>query len=287
MRQMERIASRVPYMVAPGNHEYMPLIGCVVPIGYPFGCTATEIALILKLINANHVPPTGHTSDDGVNYRNRFQMPGPHRNDMYTFAVGQIRYVVLNSEVYFSKLFTAQDRQEQHRFLVEQLQLANQRRSAQPWLIVLLHRPLYCSGTAWRGRRAGASRLLRTHLEEAVHRHGVDLVIVGHNHHYERSHPVHQKRVHGDRSLTIVRNPTASVYIVNGAAVRQRASRYLKYSYFNSIIITPNQTFGTPTANQGNHEGLNRFSSQAPGERNRLHRVISQFRNQKITKLSP
>ena len=52
------------------------------------------------------------------------------------------------------------------------------------WKIVALHHPPYSSGR--HGSTAGAKEL----LEPIVTRHHVDLVLAGHDHHYERTHPM-------------------------------------------------------------------------------------------------
>jgi 3',5'-cyclic AMP phosphodiesterase CpdA len=51
------------------------------------------------------------------------------------------------------------------------------------WKIVLLHHPLYSSG------RHGSTVGARERLEPILARHHVDLVLAGHDHHYERTHP--------------------------------------------------------------------------------------------------
>jgi 3',5'-cyclic AMP phosphodiesterase CpdA len=51
------------------------------------------------------------------------------------------------------------------------------------WRIVMLHHPLYSSG------RHGSTIGARTRLEPILARHHVDLVLAGHDHHYERTHP--------------------------------------------------------------------------------------------------
>jgi 3',5'-cyclic AMP phosphodiesterase CpdA len=55
--------------------------------------------------------------------------------------------------------------------------------STSQWRIVALHHPLYSSGE--HGSSVGA----RARLEPILTRHRVDLVLAGHDHHYERTHP--------------------------------------------------------------------------------------------------
>lgn len=52
------------------------------------------------------------------------------------------------------------------------------------WRIVCLHHPLYSSG------RHGSTLEARERLEPILRRHHVDLVLAGHDHHYERTHPI-------------------------------------------------------------------------------------------------
>lgn len=55
--------------------------------------------------------------------------------------------------------------------------------STSQWKIVVLHHPLYSSG------RHGSTVGARERLEPILVRHHVDLVLAGHDHHYERTHP--------------------------------------------------------------------------------------------------
>lgn len=52
------------------------------------------------------------------------------------------------------------------------------------WKIVALHHPVYSSG------RHGSTERLQEHLEPVLLQHKVDLVLAGHDHHYERTVPI-------------------------------------------------------------------------------------------------
>lgn len=56
--------------------------------------------------------------------------------------------------------------------------------SANQWKIVLLHHPPYSSG------KHGSTPGARAVLEPILGRYRVDLVLAGHDHHYERTHPI-------------------------------------------------------------------------------------------------
>jgi predicted phosphodiesterase len=57
--------------------------------------------------------------------------------------------------------------------------------STNQWKIVALHHPLYSSG------RHGSTVGARERLEPILERHHVDVVLAGHDHDYERTHPQH------------------------------------------------------------------------------------------------
>jgi 3',5'-cyclic AMP phosphodiesterase CpdA len=56
--------------------------------------------------------------------------------------------------------------------------------SSNQWKVVALHHPLYSSG------RHGSTRGAEERLAPLLGRHHVDLVLSGHDHHYERTHPM-------------------------------------------------------------------------------------------------
>ena len=56
--------------------------------------------------------------------------------------------------------------------------------AARPWRVVCLHHPVYSSG------RHGSTQLLVDELAPVLAEHEVDLVLSGHDHHYERTVPI-------------------------------------------------------------------------------------------------
>lgn len=104
---------------------------------------------------------------------------------------------------------------EQYRWIEDDLQMAAESRNKTPWLVLVGHRPLYCSSNSVVKRRCTEEApLYRSWLEPLLHRYKVDIYMCGHNHQYERSYPVYQ----GNLTSKDYSNPQATVYIVNGAA---------------------------------------------------------------------
>ncbi|XP_015794313.1 acid phosphatase type 7 [Tetranychus urticae] len=192
MQAIEPMTSSVPYMVVPGNHEYLPIIG-----------------------------------DSGVAYKYRYKMPG-ESNDMYTFTVGPILFITISTEFYYYlEGGGAKKVAEQRDWLENVLTEANQpeNRAKHPWIIVLGHRPFYCSSSRF-GRCPGGTTWIRTGsnylgkgLEDLFYKGGVDLVFGGHNHQYERMYPVYDLKISG--SSTPYLNPNATTYIISGSAGNQ------------------------------------------------------------------
>lgn len=150
MNKVQPIAARVPYMVTAGNHEF----------GYLFAA-----------------------------YKARFFMPGVIDEGVgsgdgmyYDWTYGKIHFAALNSE---SPIDTALFTPEQHKWAKKDLALIN--RKTHPWSIAHFHRPLYCA-TA-KGGECG-KHLMKMGLEDVLVDAKVDMVLVGHEHTYERTYPV-------------------------------------------------------------------------------------------------
>ena len=88
----------------------------------------------------------------------------------------------------------------QHRWLLRDL--ASVDRSRTPWLIVMLHVPWYHSSKA----HGDESAKMRNDMEDHLYAAGVDLVVAGHIHAYERTSPIYRGLV----------NPCGPVHLMLG-----------------------------------------------------------------------
>lgn len=105
----------------------------------------------------------------GAPFREVFNLPAENGEKWYSYRWGR---------VYFAALDTESDYATQAAWLDQDL-AAN----TLPWKIVYLHRPPYSSG--WHG----SDDELREALAPVLEKHGVQLVLAGHDHNYERMHP--------------------------------------------------------------------------------------------------
>lgn len=140
---LEPLASQVPVMVCPGNHEYEPRYG-----------VSTYLA--------------------------RFVLPGKER--YYRFDYANTRVLMYDSVTYGDR--------ERVRWLESELRAARQDRHVH-WLILSMHHPLF-SSTIGRQGDGGRSRV----LAPLIDRYRPDLVLLGHNHNYERTYPLRGRFPH-------------------------------------------------------------------------------------------
>ncbi|TYZ65189.1 hypothetical protein PybrP1_000540 [[Pythium] brassicae (nom. inval.)] len=184
MEEIEPIAAAVPFMVAPGNHE-----------AHGAFSHYTERFRLMPA-NAGTV-----VSSNGEAPNNWF----------YSYDVGLVHFVFYSTEIYFKKTKESGVVARQEQWLRDDLARANANRAQQPWIIVLGHRPMYCtSDSANCGKKAA---FLRERLEDLFFEHGVDLYICGHQHNYERAFDVYKSQT--KRRTTNMRAPT---HILTGAS---------------------------------------------------------------------
>jgi len=173
---ISRSARHRPWMPAPGNHENEAGNG---PYGY-------------------------------LSYQTRFLLPGngtpAHRGQWYAFTAGPVRVVALNNDDVCLQDggFSGIRRDSVPGYLADgvdpyvrgysgglqrrwlERELAAARRDEEiDWIVVVMHQPAVSSA-----HFNGADLGVRQNWLPLFDVYGVDVVLAGHEHHYERSHPV-------------------------------------------------------------------------------------------------
>jgi hypothetical protein len=112
-----------------------------------------------------------HNTPDAAPFRTVFSLPGASADTetWYSYDWGRIHFAALDTEADYATQIAWLD-----------VDLAA---TSLPWKIVYLHRPPYSSG------EHGSDTRLRDLLAPIAERHGVQLVIAGHDHDYERMLP--------------------------------------------------------------------------------------------------
>jgi hypothetical protein len=98
-----------------------------------------------------------------------FNMDGKH---YYAYSKGNVRFIVLDSNYMDAAQLTWVEKEV--------------RDATSPWKIVYFHHPLYSDG-----KFHGPNLDLRSRLEPLFEQHGVNVVLSGHEHVYERIEPQH------------------------------------------------------------------------------------------------
>jgi hypothetical protein len=105
----------------------------------------------------------------GAPFRDVFALPGGNGEKWYSYDWGRVHFVALDTEADYDTQVAWLDRD----LAATEL----------PWKIVYMHRPPYSSGSH------GSDTGLRARLAPVLENHGVQLVLAGHDHHYERMTP--------------------------------------------------------------------------------------------------
>lgn len=171
--QIEPVASRVPYMVCIGNHEY----------DWPHQPWKPDWS--------EEVYGKDGGGECGVPYSLRFRMPGNSsqetgtrapatRNLYFSFDLGVVHFVYFSTETNFLP------GGKQYEFLKKDLESVN--RTKTPFVVVQGHRPMYTTSYETRDRPFRVR--LQEHIEPLLVNNNVTLALWGHVHRYERFCPL-------------------------------------------------------------------------------------------------
>ncbi len=172
----------------------------------------------------------GYMTRDGFPYLTLHDVPAAdmaplaERGRYYSFDWGNVHFVAVDSNAPLVQ--AAQGRGPMLEWLERDLRVTRQY-----WKIVYFHHPPFAGGP---NERDPLSELARNHLVPLAERHGVQLVLNGHEHSYQRSHPLRDKQ--------IVAEGQGTVYVTSGGggvglyavhpnpavAVGQSAHHYLR-----------------------------------------------------------
>lgn len=123
------------------------------------------------------------TMNNGVDFLNRYPMPtrqsGSESDLAFSYEAGPV--FVIGSEGSYAGTDKAS---AQWNFIADKLKGVDRERT--PWVVVMFHTPWYNSNKCHHGE--GLKH--QWDMEELLYQYGVDIVVNGHIHSYERSYPV-------------------------------------------------------------------------------------------------
>jgi hypothetical protein len=148
--QVKKMASTIPYMTVPGNHES----------GFNF-----------------------------AHYKNRLTMPNYQNthNMYYSVELKNLKVLCFSSEAYY---YSNQDDIVKKQKLWLENELSQINRTIFPWVITMAHRPMYCSNNNEDDCVNFKRDKVRLDLEELFYKYNVTIEFWAHEHSYERTCPL-------------------------------------------------------------------------------------------------
>ena len=121
-----------------------------------------------------------------LNYRLRMPDYAQTANQYFSFDVGQIHFLAIDMDFYDNYTLNQTAMMD---WITNDLEMAVQQRDTVPWIIVLTHRPIYCSYSALIdpvNKRCYSFYSQRLIWDEIFYKYRVDMVLQAHVHSYER-----------------------------------------------------------------------------------------------------
>ncbi|KAF1792308.1 Metallo-dependent phosphatase-like [Phytophthora cactorum] len=171
---IEPYATRVPYMVSIGNHEYDYVTGGA---NDPSGATGEDGRMDFHPDWANY----GEDSSGECSVPMFYRWDAPANGNgiyWYSFDYGGIHVIQISSEHDWRR------GSKQYKWLENDLKNVDRKKT--PWVVLTSHRMMY---TTQLGEEADykVAQHFRDEVEDLLWTHKVNLMLVGHQHSYERS----------------------------------------------------------------------------------------------------
>lgn len=196
----------IPVQVALGNHDLDHKDTLEVGTAYEKRFRMPQVQPAIRDLATNDLFYKGETPDMEY-FQARTFVPYEWGNAYYSFVFGPSKHIVLSS---YSSFFPGSI---QHDWLLSELDRVD--RSITPWLIVMLHCPLY--STFHDHNREIFMSEARVHLEPIFVRHRVNFVMAGHLHSYMRTVPTIDSKP----------DPRGPIHIIQGNGGRQANEPYV------------------------------------------------------------
>lgn len=226
---IEPLASRVPWMVGPGNHELEITNDNKFYLSFEARYNMPQIKV--AEFGPITIPPKYHDDDQHLPYccSSVFQSIYNYGNSFYSFETASAHIVFLNP------YSTTDHNSEQYKWLISDLKTVD--RTITPWIIVVMHCPWYSSNIDHYGEQQTV--LMRDYMEDLFYEYHVNIALMGHVHAYERTHPVYKNKT----------DDFATVYITigDGGNFEGHAKTYYEQPIWSAFRNGTDYGFGTIT----------------------------------------
>jgi hypothetical protein len=195
------IAKKPNLVLALGDYSYQPTAKCWLTAIKP-------IDKVTKINIGNHenAPKYGLGQ-----YMKHFGLSRQY----YSFNLNKIHVLTMATEVSFKK------GSEQFKFVESDLKKTSENANTR-WIIVNLHKPLYTSPNTCSSASCKSSTALINAYHSLFDKYGVDLVLQGHIHNYQRTYPIEYnlknpiKPIVTSKSTSKYNDPKGVVFVVIG-----------------------------------------------------------------------
>jgi hypothetical protein len=236
----------------------------VYPYGAPSHYQRKFIGVYAELIASTCFYPTlgNHDCMDSPDYwLYMFHTPANNHGadeSYYSFDAGDAHFIALNT-------CTGEVPEAQLEWLDADLTFTDR-----AWKIVFFHHAPYSNGAH------GGTIEVRDAVVPIFERHGVDLVLSGHDHVYERSYPIREGSTRGGYQDPHYTSPGGTLYVVTGGggnrlydwnqtADAHLSAVFLEKHHLLSLRITASEIEGTAIGLEG--EAIDRFTLRKGEER--------------------
>jgi predicted MPP superfamily phosphohydrolase len=199
-KTVKKISSEKPNIVlALGDYSYEPSADCWLKAVKP-------IDDITKITIGNHEDSPNEDLDA---YMSNFGM----NKQFYSFTKNNVHFVVMATEIPYKSS------SDQYKFVVNDLSKASMDKNVD-WIVVFMHRIMYTSPTSC--SECDALSDLRETYQPLFDKYGVDLVLQGHAHDYQRSYPLQydqkdeEEPIVTDKNSDKYNDPKGEIYIIAG-----------------------------------------------------------------------
>jgi hypothetical protein len=214
-----------------GDFSYKPTADCWFKIVDP-------IDEIMKIAIGNH---DEDSSAELNSYMNHFN----HTKPYYSFDYENVHFIALSTEIPYNL------NSLQYDFVNSDLSRAASNHNID-WIVVYFHRPMYSSPT-----HHPESSTLRNTYHPLFEQYGVDLVLQGHNHNYERTYPIRfnsnnpSSPIETSTNTTTYAHPEGQIFATVGTGGKSLYSFDGKKDYF----VKQYEGFGILNVDITNNDG--------------------------------
>lgn len=201
--------------------------------------------------------------DNFTHYQHRFKMPGFY----YSLSLGLAHILVIDAEIYFDEVNSSKIN-SQLEFINQDLKTANEKRNKEPWIVVLMTRPMYCDMDTSQSAQTickNQAETLRNGLEDLFYDYSVDLVVSAHLNVYERLAPLYRSEIRlGDNStFNTYKDPKAPTYVISGMSGNEKGKEILNLESLSesSKFISNELGYGRLIITNKTHLYWEQFSS--------------------------